>query len=617
MACQIQVTRDRPLAVGAVLLLAIGIPELFAWQNNTRTTLDVVVEDASGNPVTDLAPGDFDVTVDGRPHALIDLEYVGEGAPHPREIFSPPFPAAGDALRSIVILIDDLGIGESAMQNVRTAIGAVEQGMRPGDAVAIVTTGYGLTTLPRLSTSKSALRLTAADIGLNRSHRHGVLDAGFCEHPDPASSVLRTLSVLRRAVDGLRDLSGRKSVIFVSEGFGLKAAEVSAAWKDLLLYANRADVDISTVDPRAAIAGSLAQADCGGLREDELSTSRRTLEQTAAATSGLAIADTGDLGVALSRAMRQGSGYYLIGYQPPDPARYHAVSIHLKRPGAVARYHSSLFESRTGDTGARIEAAIASPFALPGVRTSVTARLWDDAAGTVIQSVVWIDARDLSLSAKSDGGSEVKFELVADTLDESSRLVDHFSQGYKVDVPVPFRTTVLGDGLTQRLRLPVKHPGAYQVRVAVHDLPSDRIGSHTGFVVVPDLARGKVALSGIVMGKAGEKGTAADASPRRFHPGQTVAVSCQILNVGRDGTGAVGVEVTTSLIRAGSVLATSQPAVVDGTGQPDLKRILRAREFQLGKDLEPGIYSLRIDAKDRNAPRGSDTASQSIEFEVN
>ena len=213
---------------------------------------------------------------------------------------------------------------------------------------------------------------------------------------------------------------------------------------------------------------------------------------------------------------------------------------------------------------------------------------------------------------KSGDGHEITFELVADTFDESSRLVDHFSKGYNVDVPVPFHTTVLGDGLTQRLRLAVKKPGVYQVRVAVHDQRSDRIGSYTGFVVVPDLKNGKLALSGIVMGKAGETGVGADASPRRFHPGQTVTVSCQILNAGRDG-----VEVTTSLIRAGSVLATSRPALVDGTGQPDLKRMVRATEFQLGEDLEPGIYSLRIDARDRNAVGGGDTASQSVEFEVN
>ena len=604
----------KALPLRVLLLFAVGIPEVLAQQNSVRLPLDVVVQDSSGNPVTDLASGDFDVAVDGRSLPVTGVEFVGEGSRSPRRIFSPPFPAPGDALRSIVILIDTLGIGESDMQNVRAGIRGVEEGMRPGDAVAIVTTvasGNATTTLPRLSAIRSSIGMAAANIAPDPGHRPGVVDASFCSRPNPASSILQTVSVLRRAVDGLRDLPGRKSIVFVSEGFVPKTADVSGAWKDLLLYANRSDVDISSVDPRGAVSPSLlSQMDCADVRADELSGSRRTLAEISAATSGIAIA---------------GTGYYLIGYQTSpeqnaDPTRYHAVAVHLKRPGAVAVYHSSLIESRAGDTGARMEAAMAAPFAMPGVRASVSSRFLDDATvGTVIQSVVWIDARDLTLSAKSGGGSEIAFELVADTFDESSRRIDHFSQGYNMDVPVPFRTTVLGDGLTQRLRLlPVKKPGVYQVRVAVHDLPSDRIGSHTGFVVVPDLASGKLALSGIVMGKSGETGAAAEASPRRFHPGQTVTVSCQILNAGRDGTGGVGVEVTTSLIRAGSVLATSQTAVADGSGQTDLRRIvMRASEFQLGEDLEPGIYSLRIEARDRNAVRGSDTAFQTVEFEVN
>jgi len=573
----------------AVLLLALCAPELFAGSGTSLIPIDVIVQDSSGNPITDLTPGDFDLAVDGRPVPATGLD-----------------PVPGDPLRSIAILIDDLGMGERAMQSTLAAIDVVGQSMRPGDAVAVVTTGDKSSPQPRLSMRKSAVALA-----LNPNHRPGVLDAGFCKRPDPASSILKTLSVLRRSVDGLRDLPGRKSVVFVSEGFVPKTADVSAAWKELLLYANRSDVDISTLDPRGNVAPSLSQMDCPALRADELSASRRTLAELAAATSGRAIMDAGDLRESLSLLMRRGSGYYLIAANAaPDSTGYHAVSIHLKRPGAVALYHSSLFESRAGDASVRIGAAIASPFALPGIRASISSRFWDDTAdGATIQSAVWIDARDLTLSPKGEGGSEATFELVADTLDESSRLVDHFSQRYNVDVPNPYRTTVLGDGLTQRLRLPVKTPGVYQVRIAVHDRPSDRIGSDSGFVVVPDLAGGKLALSGIVIGKSGDTGVAADASPRRFHPGQTITVTCQIVNAS-----SAGVDVTTSLIHEGSVLATTQPALVDGAGQADLKRILRARQFQLGEDLEPGTYSLRIDAKDRNA---NSTASQAVEFEVN
>src|SRR5579862_8369760 len=101
-----------PLAASTVLLFAFGFPQLFAQRNSSLIPINVVVQDSSGNPVTDLTSGDFDIAVDGRAFPLTGIEFVGEGASGPREIFAPPFPAPGGALRSLVILIDDLGIGE-------------------------------------------------------------------------------------------------------------------------------------------------------------------------------------------------------------------------------------------------------------------------------------------------------------------------------------------------------------------------------------------------------------------------------------------------------------------------------------------------------------------------
>jgi VWFA-related protein len=582
--------------------------------------LDVVVEDASGNPVPDLGPDDFTILEDGRLRPITGLAYIAGGA---LELPAPPsltFPTPGEPLRSIVILIDDPRMSEVSMQEFRAALGAIELDMRPGDAVAIVTASGNSVELPKLLTSKPAIRAAAAHIVVNAVHRPGVLDAGFCGRGDTITSVLGTLSIIRRTVDGLRDLPGRKSIIFVSEGFAPGTGEVAARWKELLPYADRAAVAISTLDPRGIVPPFGSDTDCARLRAADLTASRHVLAELAAATSGISIADQDDR-AAISRLMKEGSGYYLIGYQPmanvaPDTSRYHAVSIRVSRTGAVVRCHSGLLENRAGDIGARLSAALNSPFALPGTRTAVTSRFWDD-TGPVLQSEVWIDARDLAFSTESNGSSQVKFDLMAVTLDESARPVDSFSQSYTVDIPVAFRQTILGDGLTQRLRLPVKKPGGYQVRIAVRDHQSDRIGSATAFVDVPDLTRGELALSGILIGKTGEPGAAAAASPRRFHPGQTVTVGYQILNARRDASGNVSVDVTTALLHAGNILATGNPAAVDGKDQPDPARLLRVREFQFSEDLEPGVYSLKVTAVDRNAPKGSDPISQSIEFEIN
>jgi VWFA-related protein len=616
-------------AASAVFFFAVGFPgpvaQLAAQQSSARISLDVVVEDPSGNPVLDLAAGDFEILEDGRPRPISDFAFVGGGV---TSLAKPsPLLVPGDPLRSIAIVIDDLGIGETAMPQLRTALGAIDREMRPGDAVAIVNTSGRPAALPKVSTSKAAIRAAAADIALDPGHRPGPLDAGFCAHADKAPSILRTLSVLRRAVDGLRELPGRKSIVFVSEGFASGTAGVAATWKDLLLYADRSAVAISTLDPRAVVPTSLSGMDCGQLRADELSASRRALAELAASTAGISLADQNDQ-TAFSRLMREGSGYYLLGYQTPprtpSPARYHSVSVRIRRPGAgaVVHFHSSLFESRAADTSARTAAALDSPFALPGVHTTVSSRFWDDTgsatnSGPILQSEIWIDARDLYFSAGSDGGNRIVIELTAVTLDDSSRLLDTFKRTFTVDIPPAFRQTILGEGLTQRLALPIKKPGAYQVKVAVRDLGSDRIGSESAFTSIPDLASGGLALSGIQIGKTGEPGAAAVASPQRFHPGQTVTVGYQILNARPGADGKLSVELTTALIRGSNVLATGSPVIVDETGQRDPRRLLRVRMFQFGEDLEPGIYSLKITAVDRNATGANGTASQSVDFEIN
>ena len=66
----------------------------------------------------------------------------------------------------------------------------------------------------------------------------------------------------------------------------------------------------------------------------------------------------------------------------------------------------------------------------------------------------------------------------------------------------------LRDGLRLRLDMPAKKPGSYQVRIAVRDRTSSKIGSAGQFVAVPDLNRKEVALSGIVLRAASEQAAA-------------------------------------------------------------------------------------------------------------
>ena len=61
------------------------------------------------------------------------------------------------------------------------------------------------------------------------------------------------------------------------------------------------------------------------------------------------------------------------------------------------------------------------------------------------------------------------------------------------------------------VHVPVKKPGAYQVRVVLRDATSELFGSASQFIEVPDIGKGHLALSGIVL----RNEAAADSGRRR------------------------------------------------------------------------------------------------------
>ena len=59
--------------------------------------------------------------------------------------------------------------------------------------------------------------------------------------------------------------------------------------------------------------------------------------------------------------------------------------------------------------------------------------------------------------------------------------------------------SILNDGFVYNFVFPIKKPGAYQMRVALRDAASAKVGSASQFIEVPDLKKESPALSGIIL----------------------------------------------------------------------------------------------------------------------
>jgi hypothetical protein len=179
------------------------------------------------------------------------------------------------------------------------------------------------------------------------------------------------------------------------------------------------------------------------------------------------------------------------------------------------------------------------------------------------------------------------------------------------------------------LDVPAKKPGAYQLRVAVRDAASAKLGSAAQLVEVPALIANKIALSGITLSndldtstsvsdpaKGKEAGVAsgnANLALRRFRSSSNLFYSYIVyVGQGKKSTEAPMLVAEVRLFRDGaSVYSGAKP--IDTAGQTDFERISGAGGLRL-TSLTPGTYVLQVTVKDQLGNRGD--ATQVIDFEV-
>jgi VWFA-related protein len=110
-------------------------------------TVDAVVVDSAGKPVSGLTRGDFSVTEDGQPRDIasfeaFSLEAEGEGAePAPAPPVADNQPTNRRTGRAFAILVDDLRLPRHLTQDTRAAIRHfIEDSLADGDEVTLGTT---------------------------------------------------------------------------------------------------------------------------------------------------------------------------------------------------------------------------------------------------------------------------------------------------------------------------------------------------------------------------------------------------------------------------------------------------------------------------------------------
>ena len=504
-----------------------------------------------------------------------------------------------------------------------------------------------------------------------------------------------TLGALSYVVKGMRELPGRKSVLLISDGFkivernlptrsfntmGISNNDRVMQGLELLIdQASRASVVIYTMNATGLQALGLSAADdTGGRSNDELNQAmddrhldaydkQSGMDYLAHNTGGLSIKNNNDLAGGIRRIMADQKSYYLIGYRPDestfDPRsgrrKFHHITLKVTRPGKYSvRMRNGFFgvsdeevkpPART--VAQQLVSALTSPFGATGVHLQLTSLFANDIkAGSFMRSILHIDARDLTFTDEPDKSHKTTFDLLAITFGDNGVPIDQpTGHTYPLKIPDEHYQRVLREGLVLTVSVPTKKPGAYQLRVSVRDSTSERVGSASQFVEVPDLKKNRVAISGIVLrgtnprraatavpavasAAAAQTPPGADAtqtdqgidqdpaaSPaiRHFDRGMIVDYGFAIYNAHLDkATNLPQLTTQMFLFRDGKPVFTGKENQFKVTTQTDMKRLLAGGSIQLGSNLSPGEYMFEVVVTDLLADEKHRVVTQWMDFEI-
>lgn len=338
--------RRAGVAIGvASLVVAVVVPTFrSAYAKDDPITLDVVVTDATSQPIKDLRPADLELSDAGETRTVDAVRLQAGGG------------------RVIGIFLDEFHVrAGDATVRARAALTRLVDDLRDEDMVALVKPLDPLHAIT-FTQDRALIRtvIAAFDGHAGDYTPRSEFERNFMSR-NPKTAEATRAQVVSAALQSLARRLGdqqqaRKALIFVSEGF--RPPQPRA----IVYAANRNGVALYPLDPNPEEA-------------DDEAMLRSIAEQTGGAAS---INDT-DLAPALARAVADLDHYFVLSFPPSGPAdgSFHSVQVRVKRPGAQARSRSGYWapDARVAAAAARA-AAVRTALPFRASRSSPYIRPW-------------------------------------------------------------------------------------------------------------------------------------------------------------------------------------------------------------------------------------------------
>jgi VWFA-related protein len=468
-----------------------------------------------------------------------------------------------------------------------------------------------------------------------------------------------TINGLLAVINPMRNLPGRKTIIFFSEGIALPPS-VQTKFPAVISAANRANVSIYTIDSaglRTESGTAEAARELNSIASQRLSQQgrgtdrgvngpymkslerneellkfdpRSGLGELADETGGFLIHDTNDLAMGVRRINDDMHGYYVITYIPKNEdynGRFRHISVKLSRPNLEVQTRKGYYAVESVGSlpvldyeapaiaSARNARADSNPFPFQASALSYPAT--DRPGLTLLLAEAPMSAFSFAPAADKKTYS-ADFSVVALVKHQSGQVIQKLSQHYPLTGPIErLDTARKGDVLFYReAQLPA---GSYSVELIAYDALTGKTSVRTTAIEIGSADQAKPRLSLAILNRAERLPAEEQKRDQPFHFGELLVYP----NLGEPVSKSKAKQLTffiTAWPPKGSAAAMqltfaifhNRRAVGKSAAQlpaPDEQgRIKYANSFSLN-DFQPGVYELRVTVSD-----GKASASRSTPF---
>ncbi len=470
--------------------------------------VDVYVSDKKGR-ITGLTRDDFELFEDGRPMKVSNflameggkpvgaaaepeappvVDAQGKVVPKLPEAYQPAVIPDDQRLR-LIVYIDNFNLKPFDRNKVMRSLRVfLDQKLRRGDEVMLVTYDRELHVRNTFTTDVSLINNQLLDIekisaqGVHQEDdRREVLRQIHDDALSGSEAMMYarayagaafndlsfTIDALKNLTTSLAGLSGRKAIVYVSDGLPMVAGEdvfyaiqsqysstsiisenaefdASRRFEELTATANADRVTFYTIDAaglRTYTSTSAENATAGnGVYVDEINITniQSPLQFLAEKTGGTSIINANDVGPSLDRIAQDFNTFYSLGYTPPHQGdgRFHKITVKVKRKGLTLRYREGYrdksIETRMSDG---TMATLQFPFQTNPLGVSLDfGRPSPRQDGLYLVPInIKIPLGKLALVPRGENGSEAKVRLFIGAMDENGSTSD------VQQVPIPIK----------------------------------------------------------------------------------------------------------------------------------------------------------------------------------